>query len=61
MIFVEAGFHPWTRVEPATGHPVPGKYTFRLSFKANDVERTLCEPVVLQLAVDPRHLEFAVL
>jgi hypothetical protein len=44
-----------------SGRPEPGKYTFSLLFKANGVERSLGEPVILRLHVDPRSLEFAVL
>ncbi|KAF7335272.1 hypothetical protein MSAN_02337900 [Mycena sanguinolenta] len=47
-------------VEPANGKPTPGKYTIRLSLKADDVERPIGEPVSLRLSVDPRNLEFAV-
>ncbi|KAJ7222691.1 hypothetical protein C8J57DRAFT_1440281 [Mycena rebaudengoi] len=47
-------------VEPSTGRPSPGKYTFRLSLKVNDVERPIGEPASLLLGVDPRTLEFAV-
>ena len=49
------------RVEPESGKPRPGKYTFNLSFKANGIERPLCEPTVRTLKVDPRKLDFAVL
>lgn len=49
------------RVEPESGKPRHGKYTFNLSFKANGVERPLCEPTVRTLKVDPRQLDFAVL
>ncbi|RDB19784.1 hypothetical protein Hypma_012899 [Hypsizygus marmoreus] len=47
-------------VEPGSGKPSPGKYAFRLSFKVNGVERTLGDPVVLRLQVDPRRLDFVV-
>ncbi|KAJ3516814.1 hypothetical protein NLJ89_g889 [Agrocybe chaxingu] len=47
-------------VEPESGKPKPGKYTFRLSFKANGIERKLCEPESRKLKVDPRHLDFVV-
>ncbi|KIK03166.1 hypothetical protein K443DRAFT_488309 [Laccaria amethystina LaAM-08-1] len=47
-------------VEPESGKPRPGKYTFNLSFKANGIERPICEPTVRTLKVDPRQLDFAV-
>ncbi|KAF8165691.1 hypothetical protein B0H34DRAFT_649658 [Crassisporium funariophilum] len=47
-------------VEPESGKPKPGKYTFRLSFKANGIERPLSEPATRTLKVDPRQLEFVV-
>ncbi|TFK25973.1 hypothetical protein FA15DRAFT_667970 [Coprinopsis marcescibilis] len=52
-------------VEPQTGRPTQGKYTFRLSLKVNGVERPLCDPVERIMGsqgstVDPRHLEFVV-
>jgi len=47
-------------VEPASGKPTPGKYTFRLSIKVHDVERPLGESIYLRLSVDPRSLDFAV-
>lgn len=43
-------------VEPSTG----GKYTFKLSIRVNKIERSLCEPVVLNLRIDPKQLEFVV-
>jgi hypothetical protein len=46
-------------VEP-TNPTRAGQYTFRLSIKTNGVERSLCEPVILNLRVDPSSLEFAV-
>jgi hypothetical protein len=48
-------------VEPDTGKPRPGKYTFRLSLKTNGIERSLCEPTTRILRVDPRQLNFVVL
>jgi hypothetical protein len=51
----------FSRVESASGKPVPGMYTFRLSLKVDKVERPLGEPVSLKLAVDPRKLNFTVL
>ena len=48
-------------VEPTSGKPEPGKYTFSLSFRANGIERSLGEPIILRLHVDPRSLQFAVL
>ncbi|KAF5387620.1 hypothetical protein D9615_000711 [Tricholomella constricta] len=47
-------------VEPMSGKSFPGKCTFRLSFRANGIERSICEPVVFRLHVDPRRLDFAV-
>lgn len=47
-------------VEPASGKPSAGKCTFRLSFKANGIERVICNPLILKLFVDPRHLDFVV-
>lgn len=47
-------------VEPSSGKPLPGKYTFRLSFKVNGIERSLAEPTTRTLKVDPRQLNFAV-
>ncbi|KAJ6515261.1 hypothetical protein C8R45DRAFT_1086481 [Mycena sanguinolenta] len=47
-------------VEPVNGKPTPGKYTIRLSLKADDVERQIGEPFSLRLSVDPRNLEFVV-
>ncbi|KAJ7506646.1 hypothetical protein B0H11DRAFT_238474 [Mycena galericulata] len=47
-------------VEPSNGRPTPGKYTFRLSLKVDNVERPIGEPVSLRLSVDPRTLDFAV-
>ncbi|KAF9567434.1 hypothetical protein CPC08DRAFT_681331 [Agrocybe pediades] len=47
-------------VEPESGKPTPGKYTFHLSFKVNGVERTICEPTTRTLKVDPRRLDFVV-
>jgi len=35
------------------------QYTFTLAVKAGDVERALCDPVVLNVFVDPRQLDFA--
>ena len=52
---------PLRSVEPESGKPIPGKYNFRLSFKANGIERPLCEPTSRKLKVDPRHLDFVVL
>jgi len=48
-------------VEPESGKPVAGKYTFRLSFKANGIERSLAEPTTRTLTIDPRTLDFVVL
>ncbi|KAG6910802.1 hypothetical protein DXG01_007691 [Tephrocybe rancida] len=48
------------RVEPVSGTPTPGKYTFRLSVKANGIERVMCDPTILRLSMDPRGLDFAV-
>jgi len=47
-------------VEPDSGKPKPGKYTFRLSFKTNGIERSLGEPTTRNLNADPRKLEFIV-
>ncbi|KAG6902467.1 hypothetical protein C0995_016329 [Termitomyces sp. Mi166 len=47
-------------VEPASGTPAPGKYTFRLSMRCNGIERVICEPTVLRLLIDPRTLDFVV-
>ncbi|GLB34164.1 hypothetical protein LshimejAT787_0110480 [Lyophyllum shimeji] len=47
-------------VEPASGKPSAGNCTFRLSVKANGIERVICDPTVLKLFVDPRHLDFVV-
>lgn len=47
-------------VEPVSGKPEPGEYTFKLSFRANGVERSLGEPIIRRLHVDPRSLNFAV-
>ncbi|KAF8961115.1 hypothetical protein BDZ97DRAFT_1905651 [Flammula alnicola] len=47
-------------VEPESGKPKPGKYTFRLSFKANGIERALGEPTTRTLRVNPRELDFVV-
>ncbi|KAF8125233.1 hypothetical protein K438DRAFT_1892162 [Mycena galopus ATCC 62051] len=47
-------------VEPSSGKPTPGKYTIRLSLRADDVERPIGEPFSLRLSVDPRKLEFVV-
>ncbi|KAF8897904.1 hypothetical protein BD779DRAFT_1492913 [Infundibulicybe gibba] len=46
-------------VEPASGKQ-PGFYTFRLSLKANGIERSLAEPLDLKLAIDPKKLDFVV-
>jgi hypothetical protein len=35
------------------------QYTFTLAVKAGDVERALCDPVVLNVFIDPRELDFA--
>lgn len=50
-----------SRVEPESGRARSGKYVFRLSFKANGVERALGEPTTKTLKVDPRALDFVVL
>ncbi|KAF8076758.1 hypothetical protein FPV67DRAFT_431212 [Lyophyllum atratum] len=47
-------------VEPVSGKPSPGRYTFTLSLKANGIQRAMCEPVVMRLSVDPRQLDFVV-
>ncbi|PPQ67596.1 hypothetical protein CVT25_012090 [Psilocybe cyanescens] len=47
-------------VEPESGKAKPGKYTFRLSLKANGIERSLSEPTTRNLKVDPRKLDFIV-
>ncbi|TFK43887.1 hypothetical protein BDQ12DRAFT_596679 [Crucibulum laeve] len=47
-------------VEPESGRPRAGNYTFRLSFRANGIERPLAEPIIRKLKVDPRQLEFVV-
>ncbi|KAJ7181609.1 hypothetical protein C8R43DRAFT_1083826 [Mycena crocata] len=47
-------------VEPSNGRPTPGKYTFRLSLKVDDVERPIGDSVSLRLSVDPRTLDFSV-
>jgi len=47
-------------VEPESGKPKPGKYAFHLSFKANGIERSICEPTTKTLNVDPRKLDFVV-
>ncbi|KIM46541.1 hypothetical protein M413DRAFT_64889 [Hebeloma cylindrosporum] len=47
-------------VEPESGKPIAGTYTFRLSFKANGIERSLAEPTTRILTVDPRTLDFVV-
>lgn len=53
--------YPSFRVEPEFGKTKPGKYIFRLSFKANGVERSLGEPTAKTLRVNPRELDFIVL
>ncbi|KAF8806256.1 hypothetical protein BYT27DRAFT_7103255 [Phlegmacium glaucopus] len=52
--------HFMISVEPESGKPRPGKYAFRLSFKANGIERSLGEPTTRTLKVDPRQLNFVV-
>jgi len=52
--------HVLISVEPNSGQVSGGKFTFRLSFKANGAGRTIGEPVDMQLHVDPRELEFVV-
>lgn len=47
-------------VEPISGKPEPGRYTFSISIRANGIERFLRESVILRLQVDPRSLQFAV-
>ncbi|KAF9057818.1 hypothetical protein BJ165DRAFT_1334693 [Panaeolus papilionaceus] len=47
-------------VEPESGKPTHGKCTFRLSFKANGIERSLCAPETRKLKCDPRELDFVV-
>ncbi|KAF6761984.1 hypothetical protein DFP72DRAFT_1041456 [Ephemerocybe angulata] len=47
-------------VESSTGHPNPGRYTFRLTMKVNSIERPLGDPIERTLRVDPRQLEFVV-
>lgn len=47
------------RVEPFNLQS--NQYTFSLSVKAGDVERTLCAPVVLNLFIDPSQLDFVAL
>jgi len=47
-------------VEPESGKPRPGKYTFRLSFKANGIERSIAEPTTRFLTVNPQALDFVV-
>ena len=39
----------------------PGHHTLSLTIKADAVERSLCEPVVMRLTVDPSELDFSVL
>ncbi|KAJ7094364.1 hypothetical protein C8R44DRAFT_384702 [Mycena epipterygia] len=60
MVAAGAPLNFFISVEPSNGTPTPGKYTFRLSLKVDDVERPLCDPVSLRLAVDPRRLDFSV-
>lgn len=55
-----ASLHFIISVEPSSGKPIPGKYSFRLSLKVDKVERPLEDAVSLHLAVDPRNLEFLV-
>ncbi|KAG7096349.1 hypothetical protein E1B28_003793 [Marasmius oreades] len=47
-------------LEPLSGTGLTGRYTFRLSLKVDKTERPLNEPIVLNLLVDPRQLQFVV-
>ena len=49
------------RVEPASGKPEPGQYTFSISLRANGIVRSLGEPVILRLQIHPQSLQFVVL
>jgi len=55
-----APLHFMISVEPITGRPKPGKYTFRLSLKTNGIERSIGEPTSRTLRVDPQQLDFVV-
>jgi hypothetical protein len=46
-------------VEPLLENP--GHHTLSLTIKADAVERSLCEPVIMRLTVDPSELDFSVL
>lgn len=47
-------------VEPSSGRPSSGKYEFKLFLRIAGVQRSLCEPVNLNLSIDPRQLTFVV-